>query len=370
VLFVSTSYPANLEDWRGLFIRHLSDALARRDDLGLHIWAPPGEMHPAILPFATASESAFLAELMHRGGIAHLLRAGGMSSFLATLRLVAGLFRAYRRAGMLDLYHVNWLQNALPVPANGRPLLVTVLGTDMQLLRKFGMETLLHRVFKQHPTVICPNADWMVAPLTAAFSDVAEIRFVPFGIDPMWYEVKRDKLSARPRWLAVTRLTRAKLGPLLQWAEPLFDGVERELHLFGPMQDEIALPAWVRYHGPASPESLCRQWFPTAQGLVTLSQHAEGRPQVMLEALAAGLPVVASRQPAHEDMLSHGETGWLCDSGGDVEQGLLHFENCSANRRAGEAGRAWAKREIGTWDDCAARYACLYRHLLDGCGHD
>lgn len=30
-LFVATSYPANLQDWRGLFIRHLADALARRD---------------------------------------------------------------------------------------------------------------------------------------------------------------------------------------------------------------------------------------------------------------------------------------------------------------------------------------------------
>jgi hypothetical protein len=44
VLMVSTSYPADLGDWRGLFIRHITDALARRDDIRLRLWSPPGEM--------------------------------------------------------------------------------------------------------------------------------------------------------------------------------------------------------------------------------------------------------------------------------------------------------------------------------------
>jgi len=368
MLTVSTSYPANLNDWRGLFIRHLTDALARRKDLRVSLWAPPGEVHPDVVPVTNTREAAFLAQLMQSGGIAHLLRSGGVRALVAPLRLLMGLRAVYRRTDV-DLYHVNWLQNALPLPNDGKPLLVSVLGTDMQLLHKPMMKTLLRHIFAQHPTVICPNADWMVEPLEAAFGEVAKVHFVPFGIDPMWYAIPRtDTPLANPaRWLAVTRLTRAKLGPLLEWGEHFFKGQARELHLFGPMQETIDLPDWVHYHGPASPEQLCRNWFPNAQGLITLSRHAEGRPQVMLEAMAAGLPIIASRLPAHENIVFHGETGWLCDSAGDVGQGLQHFEITAENLRSGHAARAWVGREIGTWDDCAARYIVQYNAL---CGSE
>ncbi|HXE38849.1 MAG TPA: group 1 glycosyl transferase, partial [Azonexus sp.] len=181
-LMVSTSYPTGLEDWRGLFIRHLSDALARRNDLAVRLWAPPGQTHPNIEGAATQQESEWLLKLMQQGGIAHLLRNGGIGRLSTLVKLLGFLRQAYSRNSDVDLYHINWLQNALPVPNNGKPLLVTVLGTDMQLLKLPMMKTLLKRKFRQHPTAICPNAEWMIAPLQEAFGSVAKIKFVPFGI--------------------------------------------------------------------------------------------------------------------------------------------------------------------------------------------
>jgi glycosyltransferase involved in cell wall biosynthesis len=365
VLMCSTSYPADLGDWKGLFIRHLADALARRADIQLRLWAPPGELHPAIAPAATASETAWLKELMSAGGIAHLLRTRKAKAAMTALTLLRKLRGVYRRHADLDVYHINWLQNALPVPDNGKPLLVSVLGTDMELLRKPLVRPMLRRVFGRHRTVICPNADWMVEPLRDTFGDLAEIRFVPFGIDPVWFNIERRPMAdGVARWLVVSRLTRAKLGPLFDWCEPLFAGQRRELHLYGPRQEDIAIPSWVHYHGPASPEQLGRDCFPAAAGLISLSRHAEGRPQVMLEAMAAGLPIVASRMAAHENLIQHGQTGWLCDSPADVAAGIDRYEDPAANRSAGDAARAWSHREIGTWDDCAGRYVRLYDHLL------
>ena len=116
---VSTSYPADLGDWRGLFIRHLSDALARRNNLAVKLWAPPGQTHPNAEPVTTAQESAWLLQLMQQGGIAHLLRNGGINRFAAPIKLLGFLRQAYSRNKDVDLYHINWLQNALPVPDNG-----------------------------------------------------------------------------------------------------------------------------------------------------------------------------------------------------------------------------------------------------------
>lgn len=365
LLMVSTSYPADLADWRGVFMRHLADALARRDDLRLSLWAPPGETHPAIRAAATAAESAWLRALMQAGGIAHLLRSGGARRVTAPLALVRKLRRVYRRAAPdTDLYHVNWLQNALPLPAHGKPALIAVLGTDMQLLRLPLMRGLLRRVCRHRRVIICPNASWMMTPLTAAFGDLAQIRMVPFGIDPHWYALERRfQHGDAARWLVVSRLTRDKIGPLFEWCEPHFRNTARQLHLFGPMQETLSLPGWVHYHGPATPDQLQNEWFPSAQGLITLSRHAEGRPQVMLEAMAAGLPIIASRLPAHEDLLLHQRTGWLCESPAALGPALATLEDAATNQRIGAAARTWVREAIGTWDDCAARYSALYRQL-------
>ncbi|MCE5234346.1 MAG: glycosyltransferase [Mizugakiibacter sp.] len=365
VLMVSTSYPRDASDWRGIFMAYLAGALARADQVQLALWAPPGELH-ACAAFATSPREAdWLSGLMARGGISHWMRTQPLAGLAAAWRLLRLLRAAYRRLTDVDIYHINWLQCALPLPDNGKPALITVLGNDMKLLRLPLMRAALRRAMRGRKVAICPNARWMDAPLRAAFGDVATVIPVVFGIDPLWYAIERDIRAGEPRrWLAVTRLTANKLGPLFEWSEPLFRDGARELHLFGPMQENIAVPAWVHYHGSATPEQLAGEWFPRAHGLVTLSRHAEGRPQVMLEAMAAGLPIVASRMPAHADIVADGVTGALCDSAAAYADALRALEDIGTNRRFGAAARAWAAREIGTWDDCAGRYVDIYRRLL------
>lgn len=360
---VSTSYPSDLTDWRGLFIRHLVEALSKRENLLVRLWAPPGELPPRSNSAATRDESRWLAKLMSAGGIAHLIRTNRIRGICAVWKLLFSLRRLYRRETSADLLHVNWLQNTLMLPNDGRPLLTTVLGTDMQLLKLPGMIRLLRRIFSSRRTAICPNAEWMVPILERHFGDLARIRFVPFGIEPRWFAVKRQPTSPQ-QWLCVSRLTEGKIGRLFSWGEKYFNDGKRELHLFGPMQQKMILPEWVHYHGPATPESLCSNSFPSAQGLITLSQHAEGRPQVMLEAMAAGLPVIASSIPGHEDMLTQNETGWLCAAQSDLGQALEALGDNEFNILLGLRARHWTMTEIGTWDECATRYENIYRELL------
>jgi glycosyltransferase involved in cell wall biosynthesis len=368
VLFVSTSYPRDASDWRGIFMAHLSAALSRADEVRLSQWAPPGDVEAGVGIATTATEAEWLAQLMRRGGISHWLRSSPLSGLLAAGTLLRMMGAAYRRFEKVDLYHINWLQCALPLPANGRPALVTVLGNDMRLLHLPGMRRALRRVFRGRKVALCPNASWMETPLREMFGDLAEVTPVPFGIDRRWYAIERVPVEPSS-WLAVTRLTADKLGPLFDWSAPLFRDRRRVLHLFGPMQEQISVPDWVDYHGSTTPEQLAREWFPKAQGLITLSRHAEGRPQVMLEAMASGLPIIASAMPAHADIVRDGGTGFLCDSQSRYTEALAKLEDPDLNQRFGKAAREWVEREIGTWDDCAARYVAIYRRLSERSAH-
>jgi len=359
----STSYPENAQDWRGRFIFNLAAALARREDIALSLFAPPGELPDNVTAAASQEDARWLKQLSQRGGIAHLMRGRQMLAAVSGIQLLARLRRVYRRQP-LDLAHVNWLQNALPLWGTRTPALIAVLGSDFGLLRLPGMKMALRVMLRQRRAILAPNAEWMRPELERAFGDLAEIRPIAFGVDDPWFAVVRRPSEQTRHWLAITRLTRKKVGNLLEWGEGLFDK-ERQLHLFGPMQENIELPPWVHYHGPTHPAELLNNWFPQACGLVTLSRHDEGRPQVILEAMAAGLPVIASNLSAHRDIIRHRQTGWLVDSPEEFRAALAELETPGSNRETGQAARGWIKENIGTWDDCAGRYAAAYQTLLE-----
>lgn len=362
VLMTSTSYPENTQDWRGRFIANLAAALARREDIALSLWAPPGELPTGVAVAATPADVCWLRRLSQQGGIAHLLRNRRIFATGTVTQLLARLGRVYRHRPA-DVCHVNWLQNALPLWGTRTPALITVLGSDFGLLRLPGMKTLMRAVLRQRRAILAPNAEWMRPELERVFGDLAEIRPIAFGVDDSWFAVVRRPPEEIRHWLAITRLTQNKIGDLFNWGEGLF-GKERQLHLFGPMQEQVTLPHWVQYHGPTHPTELLQTWFPQACGLITLSRHDEGRPQVMLEAMAAGLPVIASDLPAHRDIVQHRKNGWLAATRDDLRQGLDWLEEPQRNRETGEAAQAGVRNSVGTWDDCAERYAAAYRQLL------
>lgn len=365
ILMVSTSFPATRQDWPGRFIANMAEALARRDDIRLALWAPPGEHSATIETVTSLEETEWLRQLLRSGGIAHLLRVNPLRGGVAAAGLLRRLRRIYQRYLDVDVIHVNWLQNALPLWNCDQPAVISVLGNDFGLLRLPGMTTALRAVLRGRRVVLAPNADWMVNELIQRFGDLAEIRPIPFGVDETWFALERQLpcLDSSSLWLVVTRLTQRKIGDLFEWGEGLFNE-KRQLHIFGPTQETVTIPDWAYYHGSTHPKALLEEWFPRATGLVTLSQHDEGRPQVLLEAMAAGLPVVASTLPAHQDLIKSGETGMLVNSRLEFEMALQYIESPIVNRDLGAAARNWIKKTAGTWDDCAARYHAAYQTVM------
>lgn len=90
-----------------------------------------------------------------------------------------------------------------------------------------------------------------------------------------------------------------------------------------------------------SVESLSRAWV-----FIQLSRH-ERLALGLAQAMAAGVPCLASDIPAHRALIHHGETGFVCTSERDfLEKLVLLLRDRPERRRIGQAARAEAGRRF------------------------
>jgi glycosyltransferase involved in cell wall biosynthesis len=106
-----------------------------------------------------------------------------------------------------------------------------------------------------------------------------------------------------------------------------------------------------------------------ASDIFVLSSYWEGLPLVIIEAMLAGLPVVATRVGGVPELIEEGVTGLLVPPGNPVElaralRALLDDE--SLRRRMGEAGKKRAL-ELFTLDRMIEQYQQLYKGVIEGC---
>jgi glycosyltransferase involved in cell wall biosynthesis len=102
-----------------------------------------------------------------------------------------------------------------------------------------------------------------------------------------------------------------------------------------------------------------------ASDVFVLSSRSEGLPMSILEAMAAGLPVVASRVGGVPELVEDGVTGFLVEPG-DVPALHARLDELLRDRAlAARLGRNARERALErfTWDACAERCLAAYASL-------
>jgi glycosyltransferase involved in cell wall biosynthesis len=154
----------------------------------------------------------------------------------------------------------------------------------------------------------------------------------------------------------VASLRRSGVGPFV-------------LHIVGdgPQHDELqnhainlGIEDCLVWHGWVDKDRL-RQIYQSADCFVNPSLY-EGMPNVVLEAMACGLPVVASRVLGNDAVVRHGETGSLFDlDKPDAFRTALREMMANPGRASemGEKGRSWVMSDF-SWRQVAQAYADLF----------
>jgi glycosyltransferase involved in cell wall biosynthesis len=100
--------------------------------------------------------------------------------------------------------------------------------------------------------------------------------------------------------------------------------------------------------------------------VVCLASEYEGMPNVLLEAMAAGVPVVASDIPGNRDVVVDGQTGYLVRVGhvpGFTKRLHELLEDPALAAKLGAAGRERVLQEFSV-ERMIERHASVYRELL------
>lgn len=366
LLFVTSSFPENDSDWKSVFIAQMLSALGKRNRLNINYWGPLGIIPDQVTSLTSGKDTVFFRTILERGGLANLFRKKAPDLPIILIKWIMALRAIYARCkNDVAIFHINWIQNVIPTLGMSKPVLVTVLGSDLKLLKNPIIRFITKKSLTGKKCIIAPNAKWMVPFLEEKFGDIAEIRFLPLAVDDHWYQINCHRQSTEKFiWLVVLRITPQKIGRLFEWGDSIFTG-KHQLHVFGPMQQFVSMPDWVTYHGAVTPLQLAEEWFPRATGLISLSEHDEGCPQIFLEAMAAGLPIIASKIPGHMDTLIHLESGYLVSSKDELGAAVVACEDCDNRTKIGDVGRARVMESHGNWQKCAERYERAYLDLLD-----
>jgi len=268
---------------------------------------------------------------------------------------------------------VAWLLKIV----SGIPYVVSLRGGDVPGFRPYDF-WLYHKLAMPFLHVIWRNASAVVAnsmglrELAMAFDSTINIPIVPNGVDLERFALSRHDWIP-PRILSVGRVVYQKGYDLALLALAGLKDLEWEWRIAGDgpqlpglhaMAQEHDLQGRVHFLGWQTAEQLKKQ-YAEANLFLFPSRH-EGMPNAMLEAMASGLPVVATRIAGNEELVVNGETGALVpvEDVSALREALRPFlRDAGMREKMGSAARPRVKQYY-PWPRVAEEYQLILEKAI------
>jgi glycosyltransferase involved in cell wall biosynthesis len=398
VVMVTTSYPRFPGDSVGTFMEPIAHSVAARGH-EVHVVAP---WHPAVTRAPVEGGVHFhfykyapVASL-NVFGYAAAMRADvsvrGAAFVAAPLALAAGwrTARAVARRTRATVMHGHWVVPGGITAALARPslpLVISLHGSDVYVAETLAPARAAARyAFRRAGFVTACSAD-LASRARRLGADPARLETVPYGVDAGRFRPDAQKKSGRRRELGVQddatlvftagRLVRKKGFEYLIDAMAAVPGITLALAGDGTLDAELRERARaagvadrVSFLGNRTQDEIAE--YLAAADLIVVpsvrddSGNVDGLPNVVLEALASGTPLVTTAAGGIGSVVEHGRTGWIVPERDPaaIAAALTHLAAHPAEAAAlGAAARTLAETEFG-WGRAAARFEAAYDRAL------
>jgi glycosyltransferase involved in cell wall biosynthesis len=281
------------------------------------------------------------------------------------------------------LYHAYVLAG-LTRPLTRVPVLVAGRRSLSDYKEAFGwLPRLLDRMAYRAADILVANASAVALDVTRREAvDPGRIRIIRNGVDPAKPLTVAARVAVRRRWnatddeIVIGCVSNYKSGKGLELLLSVAAIVCRECPVArfvligeGPLRGRLAegvadhgVVGRVVLHG-AEPDA---REILSALDIYVQPSDSEGLPNVVLEAAAAGLPIVATDAGGSREIVEDGTSGLIVPVGDALAlaRGLIQLAEDRAARDAmGQAARAKVAREF-TNDRFVREFGALYHELL------
>ena len=403
ILMLASSYPKYPGETTAPFIEEIAAGVAARGHavtllapwhpeirrapvergvrLGFFRYAP----HPALNIWGYAQALLSDTHIKRRA-----LLAAPFALAAATLALLRTLAAARRAGAPFDLVQAHWvLPNgppaALAARAYGLPLVISLHGSDIYLAeRSRAIATVAGVAFRSAAAVTACSADLRDRGVRLG-ARPATTMVIPYGVDIREFrpdEAARTAVRAElglddgaPLVLGLGRLVAKKgFGVLLDaWPQVLAHAPRATLcivgygDLRGPLEEQarrLGVATQVRFPGQLE-RRRAAAYMAAADvfALPIVREGVDGLPNVLLEAMGAGRPVVASRVAGVPDVIDDDVHGMIVperDPAALAAAILRLITDRPFAEQLGRAARARVEREL-TWEKTCERFERVYR---------
>jgi glycosyltransferase involved in cell wall biosynthesis len=294
-----------------------------------------------------------------------------------------------------DLIHVHWiLPNGLAAMfasiLKGIPYVVSLHGSDMYLARRNKLFRSISRMIFNHAGGVTACSPEL---LQAALEMGAPERSIllPYGVDTHKFNPEQSNPQIRGSLnsnhdevliLSLGRLVYKKGFNILIDSIPTVVKAEPKVKVIiggdGPLKvelaDQIELLEMDRYIHLAGtipwdeiPEYLASGDIFVLPSIRDKYGNIDGLPNVLLEAMSSGKPVIASDIPGVKNVLEDGHTGLLVPSGDSTELSraiIALVENPSLRKKLGDGARI-SIQEHFTWQETVKKLARFFNLIIE-----
>jgi glycosyltransferase involved in cell wall biosynthesis len=385
---LTSSYPRNDQDEAGIFVARLAEALAKLN-LSVAVVVPHDKNEPTSEVSNTIQIRRFKYGLFTKGNLAFgagmlpNIRRNPLRLLQVPLYIVQTVRTALKAQTNPSLIHANW---TLPLIAAWLlhlfwklPYVVTIRGEDFRLLQKTPFRILLAPAIRRAHTIISVNQSFlsfftstMKLPDSQVVCITNGVSLPELQVQEVTHFKQRYSLPSAPLLGYVgTIIPRKRIEVLIEsLTQKSLSGVH--LLLAGRLTDlpylhEIrALATRYKVHdrvhflGPLPPHEV--PLLLSAIDVYVTASEFEGRPNAVLEALAAGKPSVVSKIEAHQEVIAQNQNGFLCTNAQDMAVAIASIlqDKDLRERLASQAKLSVADK---SWEHCAQRYLALYRQI-------